>query len=391
MPDTPKVALLMRMSVGYDRGIMRGIVNYSRLHNPWSFLVPESILAKELVRLKEWGCMGLVAQIENKRTLRFIQNLNVPVIIVPGVWPSRQYSLELPERKIARIVMDRGKISHLVVEHFHRRGFRHLAFCGFKDTDWSLDHQEKFCKQVRGTGREAMVYRPPRLQRDSVWPKEQPHLAQWLSSLPKPVGIMACCDDRGRQIIETCSISGIKVPEEISVVGVDNDDLVCNMANPPMSSVAANTQQAGFAAAELLKQMMKGQKVKKREIVVEPEGVVTRVSSDILAISDPMIAEAVRFIRKHAREGIQVQDVAGAVCVSRRQLQLSFQSQLGRSIHDQIRLVQLDRAMHLILNSNLTTVEIAAASGFATREYLTQVFRKKMGMTIQQYRRKFRT
>jgi len=390
MLDSPKVALLLRLSVGYDREIMRGIVDYSRFHGPWSFFVPEPGTKVKLSQLNNWGCSGIVAQIENKVIVEFVRQCRVPLVAVPGVWPSTLFPIKALKEKTVHILVDREKVCKLVADHFHSRGFQHYAFCGFHNTDWSLEYQEKFCKQIQEMGHQVLVYDPPRLKKDNIWPKEQNHLGQWLKQLPKPVAIMACCDERGRQIIDTCRLFLLKVPEEIAVVGVDNDDIICNLANPPMSSVALNTQNAGYEAATLLDKMMKGKKVKKQEICIDPVRMVTRVSSDILALTDPILTEAIRYIRKQAQQGISVSEVAEEIQVSRRKLQLVFQRELERSVHDEIRRVQLEKVKQLLLETNIPISRITEATGFTTREYMAQIFRKHVGMTLRQYRKKYR-
>ena len=384
-----KVALLLRMSAGYDRQIMRGIVAYSRVHGPWSFYVARADVGQRSPRIKEWGCDGIVSLVENQKMADFIQSCGVPIIDVPGVWPRADYYSFSNDAKVATIVVDRYRVSGMIIEHFLDRGFRNFAFCGFPDASWSDEHREKFSRRIKEIGHEAVVYVPPRLKRDRVWPREQEHLARWLQSLPKPVALMSCNDDRGRQVIDTCSVAELKVPEEIAVVGVDDDDLVCSLANPPLSSVALNTYHGGYNAAQVLDKMMAGEEPAEKTILIEPVQVLIRASSDILAMANREVAGAVRFIREQATRGLGVNEVAEQVLISRRKLEMSFKRVLGRSVHDEIRRVQIARVCQLLLDTDYSAAEIARAAGFATAEYMSQVFRKEKSLTMRQYRNKY--
>ncbi len=380
--------MLLRMGVGYDRQIMRGIVDYSRHHGPWSFYVKGIEIQSKSLHLKEWGCNGIIGLIENQKVADEIASCGVPVIELPG--HSTKYTLDIPPHRIIQGTVERREICSMVTRYFQDRGFYNFAFCGYRDLSWSLEHEEYFSKEIKKTGHKAIVYKPPRLKRKNVWPDEQEHLARWLLSLPKPIAMMCCSDERGRHVIDTCAAVDIKVPEEIAVIGVDNDELVCNLVNPPMSSIEVNARQGGYQMAEMLDQMMAGKKPQRKTITIEPVRVITRTSSDILAITDPLIAGAVRFIREQALTGITVSDVTEAVSVSRRKLEIDFKRVLGRSVLKEIRRVQIERVAQMLQETDLSASRIARATGFSTPQYMSQVFHKEKGMTMRQYRIKYR-
>lgn len=388
--STYKVALLLQLSDSFYRELIRGFVEYSRLHDPWSFYIAKTDIESESLHLKEWGCEGIVSRVECQKTADRLESINVPIIDFPGEWPRADYYSFASDTKSATLIVDRHEATNMIINHFADRGFVNFAFCGHSDAGWSREYEQEFIGQTGQIGREPILYKPPRLKRDRQWPTEQNHLAEWLRSLPKPVALMAVNDDRGRQIIDTCGISRLKVPEEIAVVGVDDDKLICNLTNPPMSSVALNAFQSGFKAAEVLERMMSGEQSWPKTIEVRATEVVTRTSSDIIAIDVPFVSEAIHIIRHLACKGLNVDMIVREIAVSRRKLEIAFKKILGRSIYAEIRRVKIDRVCHLLLNSDHSLVEISRLSGFATCEYMLQVFRKVKGMTTTQYRTKYR-
>src|SRR5262249_24430831 len=201
-------------------------------------------------------------------------------------------------------------------------------------------------------------------------------LAKWLERLPKPIGVMACNDARGQQVLNACRDLGIVVPDELAVVGVDNDDMVCDLCDPPLSSVVPNTRKIGFEAASLLERMILGEPAPDKPVHIAPLGIVRRRSTDVLAIRDKVTAEAIRFIREHACDGITIEDVlAGLPLLSRSALERQFNKLLGRTPKAEIIRVQLDRVKELLTESDFTLTEIAAKAGFRYHEYMSALFK----------------
>jgi LacI family transcriptional regulator len=198
---------------------------------------------------------------------------------------------------------------------------------------------------------------------------------------------MACNDDRARQVMEACKIAGLHVPEEVAIIGVDNDDLVCNLSHPPLSSIALNFERSGYEAAELLDKLMTGEKMADQRIVVRPTHIVTRQSTDILAIEDREVAKAVRFIRQHSKEPIQVSDVVDAVLVSRRSLYHQFRRVLGRSPNEEIRRTRVEQIVRMLVETNLPVSKIAFALGYSSVAHIARYFRQEKGMNLQSYRK----
>ena len=215
-------------------------------------------------------------------------------------------------------------------------------------------------------------------------------MTAWLQSLAKPVGVMACNDVRGRQVIEACLEAGLRVPDDVAVLGVDEDRLLCELANPPLSSVVLNLDRAGYQAAELLDGLMAGRLQPPQRILAEALWIIPRRSTDVLAIEDRHVAAAVRFIRDHCREAIAVGDVVSQANISRRGLEIRFQHVLGRSIRQQIQRVRLGWSQRLLVETNLSAEKIAHACGFSSLSYLSSVFRRELGTTLTDYRRQSR-
>ena len=215
-------------------------------------------------------------------------------------------------------------------------------------------------------------------------------LAQWLGELPKPIGVMACNDDRGREVLEACRDARLLVPEQIAVVGVDNDELLCDLADPPLSSVALNAETGGYRVAALLDKMMRGQVRRKQTLVVEPLHVIVRRSTDIIALDDADVASALRFLHDNAMRPIGVADVVRHVQLSRRSLEIRFQNAVGRTVHAEIQRVRIERAKQLLIETDLPIPKVAEATGFGSASYLGQVFRQILETTPARFRRKAR-
>ncbi len=386
MNRMPKVALLVETSRGYGRELLRGVMRYARLHGPWGFYLTPGDFVQELPRMRSWGGTGIIARIETREVARAILSSGLPTIAL-GL-SDEQLRPDSPLSRLSEVVSDSRGAGRMAAEHLLDRGFRHYAYVGAAGGVWSGRRQASFCERIRAAGHEPRVYRLPRSRRAAAWEREQPVLAGWLGSLPRPVGVMACNDDRGRQVLVACRDAGLRVPEEVAVVGVDNDELLCELADPPLSSVALNAEAGGYRAAELLDRMMRGQSRKPQRLVVEPLHVVARRSTDIVALDDPEVAAAMHFIQDHATEPIGVSDIVEEVMISRRALELRFRKAIGRTLHSEIRRVRLERASRLLVETDMPVTQVAEASGFGRASYLAQSFSQAFSSTPARYRRR---
>ncbi|QDT11106.1 xylose operon transcription regulator XylR [Planctomycetes bacterium K23_9] len=376
-----RVALLIETSNAYARGVLEGIVSYTREQDPWSIYLPEQERgAKPPSWLKNWKGDGLIVRIETDEIARMVRRLNKPVIDV---------SAARRVEGIPWVETNDEVIAQLAIDHFVSRGFKHLAFCGDPDFNWSHWRQNAFVRQIQSQPNlhsdifEATSRRHPQYS----WNREKKRLLKWIHSLPKPVGVFACYDIRAQQVLDVCREANIKVPDEVAVLGVDNDRLLCNLCFPPLSSVIPDAIRTGREAARLLDLQMNGGNVKQERHLIDPKGVATRQSTDVLAIEDTDVATAIRFIREHACDGINVTDVLKQVPLTRRALELRFQTHLGRTPHQEIIRQRVERVRTLLVDTDLPLKTIARMTQFEHEEYMSVVFRRAMGSPPGKYRR----
>jgi LacI family transcriptional regulator len=380
-----RVALLIESSRAYGRGLLLGIAKYIRDHARWSvFLQERSLGDLSPGWLQNWEGEGIIARVENRQMARAIQRLGLPAVDLRHL---------LPDIGMPSVHTDDLLVAKMGAEHLLERGFRHFAFCGFDGADYSDDRRDAFADRIAQAGFRCHVFvdpqRPTRattLEYEEHGLKYEGLVAQWLRDLPKPIGLMACNDIRGQQVLNACRAIGVSVPDEVAVIGVDNDEVLCDLSEPPMSSIVPNTERIGYEAAALLDQMMAGRKPPKQPIFVEPAGVVTRRSTEVLAIEDRHIATAIRFIREHACEGIDVSDLLKAVPLSRSTLERRFARALGRSPKDEMLRVRLTCAKQLLAETDFSLAMVAEKVGFEHTEYLSVIFKKKTGLTPGQFR-----
>jgi LacI family transcriptional regulator len=386
MSAIPKVIFLVERSRAYGRGLLHGVAQYAKLHGPWLFFMEPEFYVKGLERSYKWmettGADGVIAPLWDDDIVEMIFHLGLPAVIC---------GIERPSLNACRIVTDDAGVGQMAAEYLLRRGFRRLAYCGFDDAIWSHRRCESFSKAVTAqAGFECHVYRQQKPRRRAT--EGEPSLiAQWLKSLPRPIALMACNDDRGRDVLTACRIAGLEVPGEVAVLGVDNDELVCDLSYPQLSSIAASTERAGYEAARVLDKLMRGQTITQTEkkVVVSPLHVVTRQSTDVMAIEDRCVAEAVRFIRDHSRTVIQVADVAQAVGLSRRALEQRFRRVLNHSVHDEIKHTWINQMVNLLTSTNLSVSQITRLLGYSYPNNVCRCFKQQKGLNPSEYRRRF--
>lgn len=411
MTETPRVILLTIPSACYDRGLLEGVTTYAQIHGPWIFYLagdhpdlpipasdslsggsfeskrlPPSKFNRLMPDFDRLDATGIIGRIQGPEIAERLIATGLP--IVGGIALSQAEITRLQLRsKVSEIVADANAIGAMVAEHFLERGFWNYAYCGYIGRDWSGNRLVGYSTRLAEAGFAPLAYQPAKTEHGLSWKEEMPHVADWLKSLPRPVAVMTCNDKRGRQILEACFLCGLRVPEDVAVVGVDNDHLFGNLSNPPLSSVALNLSKAGYQAADLLDQLTRGKVRKQQQIVIDPLWVVARGSSDIIATDDKPLAAALRFIREHAKEPIKVTDVAQEAGISRRGLELRFQNLLRKSIHDEIMRVRLEHAKQLLVETNLSVERIAQLTSFCSLSHLGCAFRLEIGMTPAQYRK----
>jgi LacI family transcriptional regulator len=378
-----QVALLIETSNAYGRGLLEGIAGYLREHPRWSVYLAEHGRGDTVpFWLHGWKGDGILARIENRAVARAVSSCRLPTVDLSA-------ARLIPQ--IPWVETDNAAIARLAAEHLLERGFRRFGFCGLSNFRWSAERGEQFTKWVAEAGCDCSSYVTPVSDSRAVdWAADQRRLVRWIQKLPKPAGVLACFDMRGRQVLDACRTAGVRVPDEIAVLGVDDDTVLCELADPPMSSIAPAAQRAGFAAAELLERMMKGEKIKPTVHLFAPRGAVTRRSTDALVIDDPEVSAVVRMIRERACQGITVEEIVSAVPLSRRVLESRFRRLLGRTPHQEIVRCRIEAAKRLLASTDLPIKTIAKQTGTSHAEYLNARFKIEVGITPGAYRRQLK-
>lgn len=376
MSRRPSVALLIETSNTYARELLHGVRAFLREHGPWCLHLSEHGRgAVEPVWLRRWKGDGILARVERPAMADVLRGTGIPVVDV---------SFALEHSPFPRVVTDSRAVTRLAAEHLLERGFRHFGYCGDSNHHWSNLRSRLFAEQVERAGCGCEVFSVSVASQN--WEQELAAIARWVRGLPRPVGIMACYDVRGQQVLEVCRRLGVEVPDEAAVIGVHNDDLLCDLCDPPLTSVIPNARRAGYEAAALLQRLMNGERVSPEATYIEPVGVATRQSTDVVAVDDRRVSAAVRFIRDHACENIGVSDVLRAVPVSRSWLERRFKQLLGRTPHEQILRARLDRVTIMLATTDLPLAVVAERTGFEHPEYLSVAFKRATGISPSGFR-----
>ncbi|GAA4208787.1 DNA-binding transcriptional regulator [Streptosporangium oxazolinicum] len=379
MAETRHVALLVETSNAYARGLLVGIKKYLVTHPGWSIYLGEhSRQETDLSWLDGWRGDGVIARIENAETARQVRRLKVPAVDLSAAYLAPELSC---------VETDDDVIARLAVEHFAVRGLRDVAYCGDARFGWSVKRGTGFAAHAARHGLAAHEFR---MEHTRHLAAEREAMAGWLLGLPKPVGVLACYDIAGQEILEACKIANLAVPDTVAVLGVDNDELICNLTTPPLSSIQPDTTHTGFLAASLLDQMMSGRALAPRLHLIEPLRVVTRQSSDILAVDDPIVACALQLIRDRVDDGLPVEAVQRHVGLSRRSLDYRFTQVLGRTVHEEITRVRMERLADLLIQTDLSLPQLAERMSFSHSEYMGVAFKKFTGKSPGEYRRAHR-
>lgn len=379
------VALLVESSRSYIREMLMGIAHYVRLHRSWSVEFQEGISIESLpgwFASRKWN--GIIAEVNNAAIGREIKKCGVPVVDVNGVLPN----LGFPVVRSDDILIGRMAADHLI-----ERGFRQFAFCGFTGTDWSDLRRAGFERRVAESGFPFQAFENPHPSQEPAgsggdWnvKRSKENLKTWLRSLPKPLGMMACNDSRGWRVLACCRDLNLRVPDELAVIGVDNDEIFCELSTIPLSSVIINARQIGYEAAALLDQLMADNIISKRVPLLKPVTVAERRSTDALAVEDPRLKTATNLIREHACEGLDVTAVLKAVRMSRKAFERQFVTIFGRTPKAEILRVRLKRVSQLLAESNWKLAKVASEAGFQNPEHMCRLFKKKFGITPGQFR-----
>jgi LacI family transcriptional regulator len=361
----PVVALLIETSNAFSRELLHGIRDWMRANTAWTIHLSEQGRGnRPPAWLKDWRGDGIIARVENSEIARAVRQCGVPVVNVSASGAAS----DLPT-----IISDSAAIAHLAAKHLMERGFKHFAYCGDSRFAWSRQHGIHFAAQCADAGAVCDVF--PSTGGDD----ELLAIRRWLAKLPHPVGIMTCYDIRGQQVLDACRKLGLRVPDEVAVISQHNDELLCELCDPPLSSVIPGARKVGLEAAALLSRLMKSRKQGAGIITIPPIGVATRQSTDIIAVDDPRLANAARYIRSHACSPMQITDVMKASGLSRTLLERLFRKHFGVSPYEQALRHRIAIAEQMLRTTTLSIAEVAERVGFSTVEHFTTTYTRRLG------------
>lgn len=387
MIHVPEIAVVLDLAVEPARGILRGFMKYIRLHTPWNVnFVSKTVNDVDPSSLENWNGDAIVAHTPNQETLRAIFSKRCPTALLAR-HESVPVSNKEPFIEPTYVLCDNVTVGRMAADYFLKKKFRHFAYvCYSKDVPW--------CRERRAAFQDALAQRQYKVDcfepaQNEDWFTQRDKLRDWLLGLPKPVAALAANDLRGRQILETCQYADIPVPYDVAVLGVDNDQPVCEMSYPSLSSISIDWEQAGFLCAQSLDQALKGKTP--HPACYGPLSVVSRNSTESFQISDRLVVQILETIRITRGVNLRVCDILDALPVSERSAQERFKKAIGHTIMEEIKTARLKYICELIEQTNLSFNEIALSFGFENANHLGQMFKKEFGVTMSQYRRQCRT
>lgn len=366
----PRVAVLMETTREFSRMMIRGISDYARINGPWYLYVQSGDIDTVPAFLEKCPIDAVIGRINTQGVLDMVGRRKLPMVCLDGNFGTGRHTVATGVDQICQVAFD----------HLRERGLNRFAFFG-TNTCWGTQRNLAFDAIVRAAGHEMH-----HLEITSDQIGVPPQIAAWLRTLPKPIGLLAEDDIAAREVIDVCHYSGVAVPEEVTVLGVGNDTLICEISSPTLSSVMIDGERIGFEGATMLHKLIRGDGLPNDQVWINPPGVKIRQSTDLATIDDPLVAEATRYIYAHGHEGIGVADVLKRFGTSRRTLEGRFKLALGCSPHAEILRVRLDHAKKLLINTEIKLNAIAVQTGFGDAKYFHRVFRRELGMTPNEFR-----
>ena len=383
-----KIILLIDFAEEYSKGLLKGITKYSREHGPWVFCrMP--LFHREMKGIEgildwalDWEADGIIGQLYNTEDIEKITQAGIPVI-----------AQDFEERfaNIPNITGAHHETGSMAADYFLKKGFKNFAFYGFSNIVWSRERAEGSDERVSRAGYGVYYFENENVHSNDseLWYYKPSSLSKWLLSLPKPIAILSCDDRLGQHITEACRHSGIRIPEEVAVLGVDNDELICELCDPPLSSIAQDAEKGGYDTARLLDRMIRNEIDTLYDIIVRPTQVITRQSTDIYATQDDFIATTLTYIHQHIDKNLQVDDVVKQVPLARRSLEMRFQHVIGYPIYKYIQNLRIEKFAKKLLETDLMVFEIALELGLNDSKNIARQFRQVKGCTPLEYRNRY--
>ena len=381
MIPSRRVCLLIDTSTSWGTRLIKGIGRHAQEVGNWLINV-EPWGRYERFRVPEgWEGEGIIARINRQALAEEITATGLPTVNVS--W------YPFVGERIARCTVDAQATGQMAADYFLSLGYRQFAYCGpLHQLGYRDELAEAFCAKVKQASHECQIYAPPGDDQHAVaWNAHLNCLVEWIEQLPRPTAMLCWSAARGRQATEACHHAGVRVPDEIAVLGGDYDELMSHISSPPLSTIDQPAEQIGYAAARLLERMMRGTKPRKRPVLFPPTRIVVRHSTDTLAIDDEMVRDALRLIRARAHEDIRVSDVVRELAVARRALEQRFVRLVGRTPAEEIRRVRIEEAKRMLVETDRSISDISRATGFGHQDLLSRVFRRSAGLTPTEFRR----
>lgn len=383
----PQVAVLVPLALKGHLDVFDGILRYVRLRGPWRLYRMEGRPGEQkLLDLKRWGCSGIITGPCTPGEAALIARTRVPVVVFEPPPDMRVPSHPLANRACS--LFDSRAVGQHAARYFLERHYMRFAFVGEPHgLYWSQEREQGFRETLQDSGADCFVYGRLSAKERRDWAVEQSRMQGWLKALPKPIALFAAMDGRARQVLDACMAADVTVPDQVAVLGVDDDPFICEATFPTLSSIQTNGQQTGYLLAEHLDGLMRGKRLRKRVFFVTPTRVVTRRSTDVTVIPDRQVARALEFIwREAGHQPIHVPDVVRLLDSSRRFAEIHFKKIVGRTIMEEIRRVKLERVCALLSETNLPIGEITRQCGFARESHLAFLFRKRFDTSMSGYR-----
>jgi len=382
----PQVAILLESSHEISRGMLRGILDYVRLYGPWALhLDAGGANDQKMPDLKAWRGSGIIARIPNAQAASAIVAAHLPTVVIDPV--DEYLAPAHPLSRCCRVQCNSAAVAGRAADYYLSQGFTNFAFVGEPSCmNWSLRRQESFIHRLEEAGFSCSVYPPPTPEEREEWEVERRRMSRWLCRLPKPLAVFAANDARGRQVINACLAADIPVPYEVAVLAVNNDVLICETSLPPLSSVDVNKERAGYAAAEILDQLMRKALKKQVCVTYDPYDVVARASTQRVQVQDRLVIKALEFIRINSGLNIRVSDVATHLGITERWVEKRFSQTLGRAVMDEIHRVRMDTIRALVSQTDQPFTQIAGRCGFANANHLGSIFKERFGVTMGDFR-----
>ena len=388
---TPKIAIVLPHNLKEDRAAYRGILEEARRLGPWRCLLTEGHLDEQTLGLDRLGIDGAIVHEMARRAAATLAARHIPVVLFEPYPDMRRAGH--PFATAPSVRLDSRAVGVMAADYYLKRGYKSFAYVGEpEELHWSDERREGFMAAIEAANFPCAVYGGPYSERERRrWSAERPRLVRFLKDLPRPTAVLAAMDARAVLVLDACAEAGLRVPEDIAILGVDDDPILCEAAPVALSSIRTGRFRMGQKAAEMLDAMLHGRTPKLREAAIPPLGVVTRESTGYDAMRDPTIARALVFIRTHSdAERIGVGDVVRAAGCSRRYLELRFRAHIGASVKDILLRTKLERVQLLLERTDMPMGEIASVCGFLRDSYLAVVFKRETGLSMTEWRRRHR-